>query len=99
MTDSPMQIKALIVDAAAPERLATFWSVLRGRPVVARIGPYLWLRREGGRGLGFQQTAEPKSGKNRMRFDITLPNPPPSSDGSRRSAVAGWSSTPTAGSW
>ncbi|MFJ9350956.1 VOC family protein [Streptomyces sp. NPDC101237] len=75
MTDSPLQINALIVDAADPERLATFWSELLGRPVVARMGPYVWLRRDGGLGLGFQQTAEPKSSKNRMHFDITSPDP------------------------
>lgn len=75
MADSPMQVNALIVDATDPERLAVFWSELLGRPVVGRMGPYVWLRRENGLGLGFQQTNEPKSGKNRMHFDITSPNP------------------------
>ncbi|GHF14543.1 glyoxalase [Streptomyces spiralis] len=75
MADSPMKINALIVDATDPERLAVFWSELLGRPVVGRMGPYVWLRREDGLGLGFQQTAEPKSGKNRMHFDITSPDP------------------------
>ncbi|MGW1895257.1 VOC family protein [Streptomyces sp. NPDC002004] len=77
MTDSPRRINALIVDAADPERLAAFWSELLGRPVVGRMGPYVWLRREDsmGMGLGFQKTAEPKSGKNRMHFDITSPDP------------------------
>ncbi|MEV7508470.1 VOC family protein [Streptomyces sp. NPDC091201] len=76
MADSPLQINALIVDAADPERLAAFWSVLLGRPVVGRMGPYVWLQRENGMGLGFQRTDTPKSGKNRMHFDITSPNPP-----------------------
>ncbi|MFF2203539.1 VOC family protein [Streptomyces sp. NPDC058145] len=75
MADSPMHINALIVDATDPERLAAFWSELLGRPVVGRTGPYVWLRRENGLGLGFQQTAEPKSVKNRMHFDITSPDP------------------------
>ncbi|MFJ5226688.1 VOC family protein [Streptomyces sp. NPDC088400] len=75
MADSPMQVNALIVDAIDPERLAAFWSELLGRPVVGRTGPYVWLRRENGLGLGFQQTNEPKSGKNRVHFDITSPNP------------------------
>ncbi|WP_329557145.1 VOC family protein [Streptomyces sp. NBC_00696] len=75
MADSPMQINALIVDATDPERLAAFWSELLGRPVVARMGPYVWLLREGGLGLGFQRTEDPKSGKNRMHFDITSPDP------------------------
>ncbi len=75
MADSPMQINALVVDATDPERLAAFWSELLGRPVVARMGPYVWLRREGGLGLGFQRTDEAKSGKNRMHFDITSSDP------------------------
>ena len=75
MADSSMQINALIVDAADPERLAAFWSELLGRPVVGRTGPYVWLRRENELGLGFQRTAEPKSGKNRMHFDVTSPDP------------------------
>ncbi|MFJ3637396.1 VOC family protein [Streptomyces sp. NPDC090112] len=76
MADSPLRINALIVDAADPERLAAFWSVLLGRPVVGRMGPHVWLQRENGLGLGFQLTDTPKSGKNRMHFDITSPNPP-----------------------
>ncbi|MFJ5079559.1 VOC family protein [Streptomyces sp. NPDC088553] len=75
MADSPMQINALIVDATDPERLAAFWSELLGRPVVGRMGPYVWLQRDKGLGFGFQRTGEPKSGKNRMHFDITSPNP------------------------
>ncbi len=75
MADSPVKINALIVDAADPERLAAFWSELLGRPVVGRMGPYVWLRREDGLGLGFQRTGEPGSGKNRMHFDITSPDP------------------------
>ncbi|MEU3304276.1 VOC family protein [Streptomyces sp. NPDC006678] len=75
MTDSPMRINALIVDATEPERLAAFWSELLGRPVVSRMGPYVWLRREYGLGLGFQRTTEVKSGKNRMHFDITSSDP------------------------
>ncbi|MFJ1928823.1 VOC family protein [Streptomyces sp. NPDC088131] len=75
MAHSPMQVDALIVDATDPELLAAFWSELLGRPVVARMGPYVWLRRENGLGLGFQRTGEPKSAKNRMHFDITSPDP------------------------
>ncbi|MFJ3594762.1 VOC family protein [Streptomyces sp. NPDC090231] len=75
MADSPMQINALIVDATDPERLAAFWSELLGRPVVGRMGPYVWLQRENGLGLGFQRSDKPKSVKNRMHFDVTSPNP------------------------
>lgn len=75
MARSPVQINALIVDAADPERLAAFWAELLGRPVVGRTGPYVWLQRENGLGLGFQKSGAPKSGKNRMHFDVTSPNP------------------------
>ncbi|MBT2896235.1 VOC family protein, partial [Streptomyces sp. McG3] len=63
---APLQINALIIDAASPERLAAFWSELLGRPIVDRTGPYIWLRRESGLGLGFQQAGEPRPEKNRM---------------------------------
>ncbi|MFI7085156.1 VOC family protein [Streptomyces anulatus] len=75
MTEVPLQINALIVDAADPGRLAAFWSELLGRPIVDRTGPYIWLRRENGLGLGFQQAGERKPGKNRMHFDIASPDP------------------------
>ncbi|QKV95976.1 VOC family protein [Streptomyces sp. NA02950] len=80
MADSPLQINALIVDATGSERLAAFWSELLGRTVVGRTGPYVWLRRENGLGLGFQQTARSKRGKNRMR----LPLGPTSREGTGR---------------
>src|SRR4051812_37273384 len=50
-----MQINALILDAKDPERLAAFWSELLGRPIVGRTGPYVWLRRENGLGMGIQR--------------------------------------------
>ncbi|MFD6289404.1 VOC family protein [Streptomyces sp. NPDC060205] len=75
MADSATQINALIIDATDPERLAAFWSEVLDRPVVGRTGPYVWLRRERGLGMGFQRTSEPRTGKNRMHFDITAADP------------------------
>ncbi|TGN72662.1 VOC family protein [Streptomyces bauhiniae] len=75
MTNTPLRINALIVDAADPESLAAFWSELLGRPVVGRTGPYVWLRREDGLGIGFQRADGPKSGKNRVHFDVTAADP------------------------
>lgn len=75
MTDARPEINALIIDCADPDRLASFWGQVLGRPVAGRTGPYLWLNRENGLGLGFQQVTEVKSGKNRMHFDITSPDP------------------------
>ncbi|MFF1379976.1 VOC family protein [Streptomyces sp. NPDC058308] len=70
-----MQINALIIDATDPERLAAFWSELLDRPVVGRTGPYVWLRRENGLGMGFQRNDGTKSGKNRLHFDVEAPDP------------------------
>ncbi|MGA5251386.1 VOC family protein [Streptomyces pseudogriseolus] len=83
MADSSVQINALVVDATDPERLAAFWSEVLGRPVVGRSGPYVWLRRENGLGLGFQRTDAPASGsgsgsgsgKNRVHIDIAAADP------------------------
>jgi predicted enzyme related to lactoylglutathione lyase len=75
MTDSATRINALKFDAADPERLASFWSEVLGRPVVGRTGPYVWLRREMGLGMGFQRASAPRTGKNRMHFDVTAPDP------------------------
>lgn len=75
MTDTHPTINDLIIDSADPERLASFWSGLLGRPVTGRTGPYVWLRRENGLGMGFQQVAQPKSGKNRVHFDLAAEDP------------------------
>jgi predicted enzyme related to lactoylglutathione lyase len=75
MTDAHLDIKDLIIDCAEPERLASFWGQLLGRPIAARTGPYVWLRRENGLGMGFQQVTEPKAGKNRMHFDLASNDP------------------------
>lgn len=75
MTETRLDIKDLIIDCADPERLASFWSELLGRPITARMGPYVWLARGNGPGVGFQKVAEPKTGKNRIHFDIASPDP------------------------
>jgi hypothetical protein len=35
----------------------------------------VWLKRENGLGMGFQQVAEPKVGKNRVDFDFASQDP------------------------
>ncbi|MGW3633231.1 VOC family protein [Streptomyces sp. NPDC005122] len=75
MTDTHLEIKDLIVDCADPERLASFWAQLLGRPVTARTGPYVWLARGDGPGLGFQKVTEPRAGKNRIHFDVASADP------------------------
>ncbi|WP_151773135.1 VOC family protein [Streptomyces abyssomicinicus] len=76
MTNSSVQIKAVIVDAADPERLAGFWAGVLGRQVAGRTGPYVWLDREADLVVGFQQTSEPRPpGKNRVHLDVSCPDP------------------------
>jgi predicted enzyme related to lactoylglutathione lyase len=75
MANAHLGINALIIDCADPERLASFWSGLLGRPIAGRTGPYVWLKRENGLGIGFQQVAKPKAVKNRVHFDLAAPDP------------------------
>jgi predicted enzyme related to lactoylglutathione lyase len=75
MASAHLDIKDLVIDCQDPERLAAFWAELLGRPITARTGPYVWLARGNGPGVGFQKVTEPKSGKNRVHFDIASPDP------------------------
>ncbi|MEU6394030.1 VOC family protein [Streptomyces sp. NPDC046939] len=70
-----LEINCLIIDAADPERLAAFWSEVLGRPVVGRTGPYVWLRRENGIGVGIQRGEAPGPGKNRLHLDLACADP------------------------
>jgi len=63
-------ISYVIIDCIDPERLASFWATLLGRAVAARTGPYVWLSRDQGLGVGFQRVAETKSVKNRVHLDL-----------------------------
>jgi predicted enzyme related to lactoylglutathione lyase len=75
VTDGEVLIADIIVDCSDPERVAAFWAGLLGRPVEGRKGPYVWLARpEGVVGVGFQQVAERKAGKNRMHLDLAVPD-------------------------
>ncbi|OEJ95730.1 VOC family protein [Streptomyces thermolilacinus] len=75
MTNPRRAIKDVIIDCRAPERPASFWAALLDRPIAGRTGPYVWLARGDGPGLGFQKAAEPKTGKNRVHFDVASPDP------------------------
>ncbi|WP_141578098.1 VOC family protein [Actinomadura sp. WMMA1423] len=70
-----MDINCVIVDSADPDRLAAFWSELLDRPVVSRSGPYIWLERRNGLGVGFQRTDGSKPAKNRLHLDLESEDP------------------------
>ncbi|WP_131739111.1 VOC family protein [Actinomadura roseirufa] len=82
-----MDINCVIVDSAYPERLAAFWSELLGRPIVGRTGPYVWLERGNGLGVGFQRADRPKAGKNRLHLDLESEDP--AAEQSRVEALGG----------
>ena len=70
-----MDINCVIVDSVDPDRLAAFWSELHDRPIVARFGPYVWLERRNGLGVGFQRTDGSKAGKNRLHLNLESEDP------------------------
>jgi hypothetical protein len=75
MTDGSAAIVDVIIDCSDPEIVASFWAGVLARPVAGRKGPYVWLTRlRGEAGLGFQQVAEPKLGKNRVHLDVSGPD-------------------------
>ncbi|QFG22521.1 VOC family protein [Actinomadura sp. WMMB 499] len=70
-----MDIDCVIIDATDPDRLAAFWSELLDRPIAARFGPYVWLERRNGLGIGFQRTDRSRAGKNRLHLDLASEDP------------------------
>lgn len=65
----------LVLDCADPERLAEFWSAAIGYTTLGGAGNYVLLVDGAGQQpkLLLQRVAEPKTGKNRMHFDIEIP--------------------------
>ena len=70
-----MRLTDVIIDCRDPEALAAFWGRVLEREVAARIGPFVFLERADGPGVGFQKTDEPKAGKNRVHFDLRSEEP------------------------
>jgi predicted enzyme related to lactoylglutathione lyase len=70
-----MKLTDVIIDCQDPEKLAAFWAQVLGRSIAARIGPFVFLDRADGVGVGFQKADAPKPGKNRVHFDIRSPDP------------------------
>jgi predicted enzyme related to lactoylglutathione lyase len=66
----------LVLDCADPNVLAPFWAAALYYVNVGEAGTYTALLPNGRPGpkLLLQKVAEPKSGKNRMHFDIEVPD-------------------------
>ncbi len=65
----------LVLDCADPGLLAEFWSAAIGYTTLGGAGGYVLLVDQTGQQpkLLLQRVSEPKSGKNRMHFDIETP--------------------------
>ena len=65
----------LVLDCADPDKLAAFWSAAIGYTTLGGAGNYMLLIDADGKQpkLLLQRVEEPKSGKNRMHFDIETP--------------------------
>jgi predicted enzyme related to lactoylglutathione lyase len=65
----------LVLDCADPDKLAEFWSAAIGYTTLGGAGSYVLLVDDSGHQpkLLLQRVDEPKSGKNRMHFDIETP--------------------------
>jgi predicted enzyme related to lactoylglutathione lyase len=70
-----VHVKDIMVACADVEVVATFWSELLARPIVARIGPYVWLERREGLGLGFQSVPADELGPGNIHLDLGAADP------------------------
>jgi catechol 2,3-dioxygenase-like lactoylglutathione lyase family enzyme len=70
-----MRLTDVIIDCRDPERLAAFWGEVLERSIATRIGPFVFLERADGPGVGFQKVDEPKAGKSRVHVDIRAADP------------------------
>lgn len=70
-------LAAIVVDTYDPTLLAAFWSAASGWPVTRRGAQTAGLRAPSGLGvwLEFVHTGQPKTGRNRLRFDLATSPP------------------------
>jgi predicted enzyme related to lactoylglutathione lyase len=66
----------LVLDTTDPQELAPFWATALGYVVVADVDNYVLLMPADGLGpkLLLQRVPEPKETKNRVHFDIEVPD-------------------------
>jgi predicted enzyme related to lactoylglutathione lyase len=65
-----------MLDCRDLDTMAAFWGTFLGLEEKARYPDYVWMSRlsEGGPALAFQRVLEPKTVKNRMHLDISVPD-------------------------
>jgi predicted enzyme related to lactoylglutathione lyase len=70
-----VRLSHVMIDALDPEALASFWAVLLGVEVAARVdgGRFVFLTAsEGVPAFGLQRVPEPKESKNRVHVDLEV---------------------------
>ena len=67
---------SLVLDSRDPEVLGSFWAAALGYAVVGSVDNYVLLVPDGAEGpkLLLQRVPELKAGKNRVHFDIEVPD-------------------------
>lgn len=70
-----LHVRDIIVACADVQAVAAFWSELLARPVTAHVGPYIWLERRAGVGLGFQSVSTDNLATSRIHLDLGAENP------------------------
>ncbi|MEU4351059.1 VOC family protein [Streptomyces sp. NPDC023838] len=66
------RLRQIVVDCAAPDRLARFWAALLGGTPVVRDAGWAYLDAPGTARLAFQRVPEEKAGKNRLHLDLAV---------------------------
>jgi len=67
---------SLVLDSRDPDVLASFWAAALGYAVVGSVDNYVLLVPDGAEGpkLLLQRVPELKAGKNRVHFDLEVPD-------------------------
>ena len=74
MSNTPITLGAVNMEATDPESLAAFWAaVTGGRPEAAGVTVYLSPPEPGGFAMFFQPLSEPRPDRQTIHLDLTVP--------------------------
>lgn len=70
-------VGTVMIDCNDLDAMVAFWSEALGLEEKARYPDYVWLGRmgDGGPSLALQRVPEPRTGKNRIHFDLVSDDP------------------------
>jgi predicted enzyme related to lactoylglutathione lyase len=70
-----ISLDSILVDCGDPHRLGAWWArALDGTLTATEWDDYTVVVWPGGARLGFQRVSEPTPGKNRVHFDLSVPD-------------------------